>query len=187
MSGRVRVLAAALEDELIGTLHLGIIDSTVGDLSLPLATIIGEYSEKFPDVHLHLAVMSPHELQLGLLDTRLDLAIGSFPLRMNGLSYQPLYLEQHRLYCSDRHALFAEQSVSSEIITQQRMVSRGYWSQTELIRHGLKRSAATVESMEAQLILLLSGAYIGFLPEHYAKPWSDQGRIRPLLPDTFNI
>jgi hypothetical protein len=53
MSGRVRVLAAALEDELIGTLHLGIIDSTVGDLSLPSATIIGEYSVKFPDVHLH--------------------------------------------------------------------------------------------------------------------------------------
>lgn len=25
--------------------------------------------------------------------------------------------------------------------------------------------------MEAQLILVLSGAYIGYLPEHYAEPW----------------
>lgn len=34
--------------------------------------------------------------------------------------------------------------------------------QAELARHGFKHSAATVDSMEAQLILVLSGAYIGY-------------------------
>jgi DNA-binding transcriptional LysR family regulator len=177
--------AAALKGELIGTLNLGIIDSTVGDLSLPLAGIIGEYSEKYPDVHLSLAVMGPHELQLGLLDRRLDLAIGSFSLRMNGLIHQPLYREQHWLYCSDRHPLFAQQVVSAETITRQRMVGRGYWSQSELVRHGFQHSEATVESMEAQLILILSGAYIGYLPQHYVQELTEQGRLRTLLPASF--
>ncbi len=75
--------------------------------------------------------------------------------------------------------------IPEQVITQQRMVGRGYWSQAELARHGFKHSAATVESMEAQLILVLSGAYIGYLPEHYAQPWADKGDLRVLLPATF--
>ena len=136
-------------------------------------------------MHLHLSVMSPYELQLGVQDNRLDLAIGAFSTRMSGLVYMPLYREQHWLYCSNRHPLFNERRIPEQVITQQRMVGRGYWSQAELARHGFKHSAATVESMEAQLILVLSGAYIGYLPEHYAQAWADKGDLRVLLPATF--
>lgn len=177
--------SAALKGELRGTLNLGVLDSTVSDPALPLAEVIGAYSQEHPAVHLHLSVMSPYELQLAVLDNRLDLAIGAFSTRMNGLVYLPLYREQHWLYCSERHSLFGERRIPEEVIAQQRMVGRGYWSQAELARHGFKHSAATVESMEAQLILVLSGAYIGYLPEHYAQPWVDQGRLRVLLPATF--
>ena len=177
--------SAALKGELRGTLNLGVLDSTVSDPALPLAEVIGAYSQEHPGVHLHLSVASPYELQLAVLDNRLDLAIGAFSTRMNGLLYQPLYREQHWLYCSERHPLFTERRIPQEVIAQQRMVGRGYWSQAELARHGFKHSAATVESMEAQLILVLSGAYIGYLPEHYAQPWVDQGRLRVLLPATF--
>jgi DNA-binding transcriptional LysR family regulator len=177
--------AAALKGELRGTLNLGVIDSTVGDCRLPFAEAIGAYSQEHPAVHLHLAVQSPYELQLGVQENRLDLAIGAFSTRMSGLVYQPLYREQHWLYCSSRHPLFLERRIPEQVITQQRMVGRGYWSQAELARHGFKHSAATVESMEAQLILVLSGAYIGYLPEHYAQPWADKGDLRVLSPATF--
>ena len=177
--------AAALKGELRGTLNLGVIDSTVGDRQLPFAEAIGAYTREHPAVHIHLAVQSPYELQLGVQDNRLDLAIGAFSTRMSGLVYQPLYREQHWLYCSNRHPLFAERRIPEQVITQQRMVGRGYWSQAELARHGFKHSAATVDSMEAQLILVLSGAYIGYLPEHYAQPWADKGDLRVLSPATF--
>ncbi|SDI81284.1 DNA-binding transcriptional regulator, LysR family [Pseudomonas flavescens] len=177
--------SAALKGELRGTLNLGVLDSTVSDSALPLAEVIGAYSQEYPGVHLHLAVLSPAELQMGVLENRLDLAIGAFSVRTNGLVYQPLYREQHWLYCSDRHPLYAQRRIPAEVITQQRMVGRGYWSQAELARHGFKHSAATVESMEAQLILVLSGAYIGYLPEHHAQQWVDQKRLKVLLPTTF--
>jgi DNA-binding transcriptional LysR family regulator len=177
--------SAALKGELRGTLKIGVLDSTVSDSALPLAEVIGAYSKEHPAVHLHLSVLSPYELQLAVLDNRLDLAIGAYSMRMNGLVYQPLYREQHWLYCSERHSLFGERRIPAVTITQQRMVGRGYWSQAELARHGFKHSAATVESMEAQLILVLSGAYIGYLPEHYAEYWVEQGRLRVLLPATF--
>lgn len=177
--------AATLKGELSGTLRLGVLDSMVSDPALPLPQVIGAFSQQHPAVHLNLAVMSPRELQLGVVENRLDIAIGSFFLRMTGLTYQPLHREQHWLYCSDRHPLFAQRRIPSEVITQQRMVARGYWTQAELARHGFRHSEATVESMEAQLILILSGAYIGYLPEHFAQPWVQQGRLKVLLPATF--
>ncbi|MFG9943580.1 LysR family transcriptional regulator [Pseudomonas aeruginosa] len=148
--------ALALKGELRGTLNLGVLDSTVSDPALPLAEVIGAFSREHPAVHLHLLVQSPYELQLSVLENRQDLAIGAFSSRMNGLVYQPLYREQHWLYCSDRHPLFDGRRIPADLITQQRMVGRGYWSQAELARHGFKHSAGTVESMEAQLILILS-------------------------------
>ncbi|MCO8162978.1 LysR family transcriptional regulator [Pseudomonas sp. 21LCFQ010] len=177
--------SAALKGELRGTLNLGVLDSTVSDPALPLADVIGSYSKEHPAVHLHLSVLSPAQLQLGVQENRLDLAIGAFSVRMNGLMYQALYREQHWLYCSDRHELFDQRRIPAQTITQQRMVGRGYWSQAELARHGFKHSAATVESMEAQLILVLSGAYIGYLPEHYAQTWVEQKRLKVLLPAVF--
>lgn len=177
--------AATLKGELSGTLRLGVIDSMVSDPALPLPQVIGAFSQQHPAVHLNLAVTSPRELQLGVAENRLDIAIGSFFLRMTGLTYQPLHREQHWLYCSDRHPLFGQRRIPAEVITQQRMVGRGYWTQAELARHGFRHSEATVESMEAQLILVLSGAYIGYLPEHYAQSWVQQGRLKVLLPATF--
>jgi DNA-binding transcriptional LysR family regulator len=36
------------------------------------------------------------------------------------------------------------------------------------------------------VILVLSGKFLGYLPQHYAAQWVDQGRIRPLRPDLLN-
>lgn len=177
--------AAGLKGELRGSIKLGVIDSTVSDDTFPFPAVIGAFARDHPALHLHLHVQSPYELQLSVMGNRLDLAIGAFPLRMSGLMYHSLYKEQHWLYCSDRHPLFGEPDLRHETISQQRMVSRAYWSQTELARHGFKRSEATVDSMEGQLILILSGAYVGFLPEHFAQAWVDQGRLRPLAPAAF--
>lgn len=177
--------AAGLRGDVRGSLKLGVIDATLTDSALPLADAIGAFTREHPAVHLHLHVQSPYELQLSVLGNRLDLAIGAFPVRMNGLVYHALHREQHRLYCSSRHPLFRARSVSADAIGQQRMVGRAYWSQTELARQGFKRSDATVDSMEGQLILILSGAYIGFLPEHFAQSWVERGSLRALLPAKF--
>ncbi len=40
-------------------------------------------------------------------------------------------------------------------------------------------------AVEAELILVLSGAFIGYLPEHYAEHWVDRGRLRAILPTSF--
>ncbi|MFH5206660.1 LysR family transcriptional regulator [Antrihabitans spumae] len=175
----------ALQGELRGTLTIGVLDSTVTDSTLPLADVIGEFSREHPGVYLDLKIQAPHELQVGVLDDRIDVAIGAFASPMNGLLSHALHREQHWLYCSDMHPLFDNKRIPPDVITQQRMVTRGYWSEAELARQGFTQRSATVENMEAQLMLVLSGGYIGYLPEHYANYWVDRDRLRPLLPASF--
>lgn len=46
---------------------------------------------------------------------------------------------------------------------------------------------AATPHMEGTLILLLSGAFIGFLPEHYATVEVERGRLRALAPDRMSF
>src|SRR6185369_10833434 len=117
----------------------------------------------------------PPLLEKRLLDGRLDLVIGSFPRHVAGLTYTPLYPERHRFYCGAGHHLFTAPDTPELLpeIRRQRLITRGYWNLSDLARLGLSEAsaAATVDAMEAQAILILSGGYIGFLPTHYAASW----------------
>ena len=179
--------AASLKGGLSGTLRIGVIDSTVTDSALRLSDAIGDFNQRHPAVHLGLFVKNPYDLQEGILNNELDLGIGFFPTRPPGLVFQPLYREQQWLYCSNQHPLFAQRHIAEAQVAELNVVRRSYWSKAELGKHGMKNSVATVDSMEAQLFLILSGGYVGYLPEHYAQPWMDQGRLRVLLPASFGF
>jgi len=35
------------------------------------------------------------------------------------------------------------------------------------------------------MLLILTGAYVGFVPDHFANRWEEQGRIRRIRPETL--
>ena len=121
----------------------------------------------------------------GVLNNELDIAIGTFSLQANSVVSHPLYREQNWLYCGDKHSLFTLKHPTEALISEMRMVTRSYWSSSDLGRKGFKRSVASAESMEAQLMLILSGKYVGYLPEHYALPWVQSQKLRALLPTEY--
>lgn len=127
------------------------------------------------DAHLHIYIGAPAELEERVLDSRLHLAIGHFPLRVPGLSYLPLYDEALGLYCGRRHPLYGSKASNGRLLEEVRgchIVVRGYMQQYDLEQLGVSKAAATVENIEAAAILIISGAYIGFLPVHFAEPSS---------------
>ena len=54
-------------------------------------------------------------------------------------------------------------------------------------RLGIAKADATVENIEAAAILIISGAYIGFLPEHFAEQWVKTGEMRRLGASTLDL
>ncbi|WP_233858588.1 LysR family transcriptional regulator [Paraburkholderia sp. HD33-4] len=179
--------AAGLRGELRGSLKIGVLDGLVTDRVHAIDAVVSTFAREHSSVELHIRLQTPYELQLSVLSNRIDIAVGAFQIRMNGLIYQPLYREQHWLYCGDSHPLFNVRRVTEQDLAGYRMVGRAYWNQAEHVRHGLRDTGATVDSMEGQLVLILSGAYIGFLPEHFAQRWVEEGRLRALSPAAFGF
>lgn len=177
--------AESLKGDVGGTFRIAVLDATVMDESLSMPEIIRQFNDKFPSVHLNLQIRSPYEQIQGVFNNQLDMAIGNFPSSTNNVIEEKLYREQHWLYCSHLSHLFDQSYIQREQITNCGLVTRSYWSNSELRKKGFGHSTATVESMEAQLTLILSGKFVGYLPEHYAHRLVKQGKLRPLLPSEF--
>jgi len=72
-------------------------------------------------------------------------------------------------------------------VRQSRIVVRGYMQQYDLEQLGITKADATVENIEAAAILIISGAYIGFLPVHFAEQWVKTGEMRRLGANTLDL
>ena len=119
-------------------------------------------------MHINLQVRSPNALLQGVLNNELDLAVGTFSLQANSVVSHPLYREQNWLYCGNKHSLFTVKHPTEALISEMRMVTRSYWSSSDLGRKGFKQSVASAESME-----------------HYALPWVQSQKLRALLPTEY--
>jgi DNA-binding transcriptional LysR family regulator len=175
----------ALKKHVSGKLYLGIIDNTVTDSASPLPRALQAFVSRGHDVHLDVYVGTPAELEERVLDGRLHIAVGHFPLHVPGLTYTDLYCEPDGLYCGKGHALAGRlpgDAALDEAIASSRVVARGYLQQHDLRMLNVSKAAATVDNIEAQAILILSGAYIGFLPIHYAARWVARGEMHQICP-----
>lgn len=68
----------------------------------------------------------------------------------------------------------------------QKLAALGYHSPNMKLAHlyGLER-AATASDQESVALLVLTGAFAGFLSYHYAQPLIAAGRIRTVAPEVF--
>ncbi|CAE6907128.1 LysR family transcriptional regulator [Pseudomonas marincola] len=182
--------ADVLKQDISGQLNLGIIDSTISDPDSPIPRTTQRFVSRGHDVHLNVYVGSPAELEERVLDGRLHLAVGHFPIHVPGLHYSSLYQEALGVYCGRRHPLFASKAQGADQlkeISESRIVARGYMQQHDLEQLGVSKAAATVDNIEATAILIISGAYIGLLPTHFAAQWVKNGEMRQLIPNQLQL
>lgn len=179
-----RARVGGLGGRLTGELQIGMVDNMVTNRDCRLAEAIGRFRRRDNDVHLVLHVLGPRELERGVLDGRLQLAIGGFHHHVPGLAHEELFTEEQTLYCGLGHRLFgrpeAEMTVA-ELATAA-FADRGYMEGLKLKRPPEFRASATANYMEALAFLVLSGQYIAYLPTHYAMRWVERGLMRSLLP-----
>ena len=174
--------AGAVSDRLRRILRLGTVDALVTnpDLSLPFA--LRRFRREVPSVAIDFSTTGPEDLERQLLAGGRDVIIMPSLTRRADLVYRPLFEEKQSLYCAASHPLgrWPGGAVPAAALSAHAFVARGYLHSHDLRRIGHRGAEATVETMEAQLILILSGEFIGYLPAHYAAPWLASGALRCL-------
>lgn len=182
--------AVELRGGLSGRLCIGFLDNVICDPDSPLPDAIRRFvRRRHNQVQLSLDVLGPRELERGLLDESIDVAVGIFFSELPSLNYRPLYRESEALVCHRSHALAAMGDVGDQAraIPLARKVIRTFMDEREFPFHRGDDGTyfGTVTNVEAAAMLILSGEYIGFLPAHYAHGWIDRGEMVVLLPDRF--
>ncbi len=180
----LRQQVGAARQEMIADIAIGVVDSIVTDSAPPVVGAIAELRRRAPRIALRVFVSSPDDIEVGLLNGRLTLGVMPLFQQLPGLEYTPLYEEASDLYCAADHPLFAraDRTITADELARQAYVARGYVESPAKIRvsQGLTPSA-TAWHVEGVALLILSGGYIGFLPEHYAAEWCRAGRMRKLM------
>lgn len=181
--------AAELKRGLSGKLRIGFLDNIISDDSNPLRRALSQFVQH-PDntVQITLESLPPVELEKGLLDQSLDLAIGIFDDKVSGLNYTPLYAESDILACHKDHplALVKDPRVLARALPSSRRVVRAFLGYREFPFETDAEVTASVTSLEASTLMILTGQYIGFLPAHYSRPWLDKGELVALMPGHFH-
>lgn len=174
-----RANVGQMHGELTGTLRLGLFDKTVTNPAAHIDRAIRAFRAQAPQVQLELSVGALNVLEPGVIDGSLDLAVVPDHRRSKSLRYLGLFQEQMHLYCGREHPLFARVRVTLDDVRAADCAGLAFHSPNLEVtrRFGLRRSAM-VNDQEAVALLVRSGGYVGFLPEHYAASFVAQGLMR---------
>jgi len=174
----------SLKKRISGTIRLGVVNNTVTDSHLPIHRMIASLHRKAPDVLVCVEISSPESLISGLGNGTLDLAILPETTRYPGIRWEPFRKEAHALYCGSEHPLFKKKiaEINVKTVEQHAFVVRPYAMMLELKHLPKALARLTVSSMEAQAMLVLSGLYLSYLPEHFGNAWVKRREMRSLSP-----
>ncbi|MBO0906035.1 LysR family transcriptional regulator [Jiella sonneratiae] len=174
---------------LTGRLRVGIVDGVVTSPELGLQTALGRYHAYAPDVFVDLWLAPPHELERALADGRRDVVVGPMSQKISGITYKPVYREPHGLYCGQGHRLFArsDAEITAADIEAASFSVRGYLHFDDIYRAHHPKPDGTVMQMEGQAMMILSGAYVGFLPRHIGDSYVARGEMRVLKASRYSF
>ena len=171
-----------------GQLHIAVFDKTASNPEAHIGAAIALFSNLAPEVSLHLHVASLNAIERGVIDGQFQVGVIPGHRSSQTLAYEALFNETMLLYCGAQHALFKADhaDLGWDDLHVHHFAGLGYHSPNMEISQkvGLPRKA-TGYDQESIATLILSGNYLGFLPDHYAEGFVQNGRMRAVTPALF--
>jgi len=172
-----------LSDSVVGNLRLGLLDHTLTESAFPITDITRRFLELAPDARIEIVHDVQTNLKRAIIEDRLDLSIGVFDTRSKLITSSKMHTETQSVYCGRHHPFFGMKrgAISRRKLEHVNWVSRGY-SLGPHVRFPIAPmySTATAANIEAVFMLIRAGHHVGYLPEHFAMPFEDNGDLRKI-------
>ena len=171
-----------------GRLDVAVFDKTASNPAAHIGQAIALFAAQAPDVALHLHVASINAIERGLIDGRFQVGIIPAHRHSQSLVYTDLFTENMLLYCAAAHPLFGQDhsALTWEALRAWQFAGLGYHSPNMALSHSARLPRkATGFDQESIATLILSGHYLGFLPDHYAAAFERSGQIQAVQPAQF--
>ena len=174
-----------LNSSLTGQLRIALSDTISLDARSHFPELIRHFTCDAPEVTIHTNVASMADIERMVLNDEADIGFIPYHRKLDGLDYIHLYRDTCYLYCNQTHPL------TTMDVSEQSIQAKTY----PTIHAGLKPHEGISEQFsdmnlasasyfyDTRLALILSGNYVGFLPEVYAKPYVDRAEIVAIVPE----
>ncbi|GBQ93151.1 LysR family transcriptional regulator [Gluconacetobacter liquefaciens NRIC 0522] len=140
------------------------------------------FGRQHPEVFISMTSASAADIEHALLDGRATAALTLLPDAQPGLSASILISETLHLYCGRRHALFDHDGpLTLPMLEEERLIDASD-AATASDWPAIRRLtfSASAETIDSRAMLILTGAYLGVLPEAFAAPMVQDGQLRQL-------
>ena len=171
-----------------GNLEIAVFDKTASNPEARIHQALRLFHQQAPDVNLQLHVSSINAIERGLMDGRFHVGIIPAHRSSASLVYRDLFGEHMLLYCAPGHALYGGDHAGLDWETLRRypFAGLGYHSPNMELSHQVRLTRqATGFDQESIATLILSGCFLGFLPDHYAQSFVLQGQMQVVRPELF--
>ncbi|WP_136661511.1 LysR family transcriptional regulator [Nitratireductor sp. XY-223] len=176
--------------KLVGQLSLAVIDNWITNPEASIVPVLAKFCMAAPDVHIELHSLAPDDIEYSVLDGHITIGIGVFHNHKPGLLYQQISSEFMGLYCGRGHPLFeiSDPQEEERLLQAANLAKRAYLSEEKVapVSIGLK-STANAHQVESVALLVLTGNFVGYLPESYAHPWVVEGRMKKVLDGKYDL
>lgn len=174
-----------IKEKLAGTIRISLFDQCASNPESRLAQAIHRFNQAAPTVQIELSIEPPNVIETLVIGGQLDIGIIAMHRPSTSLNYAPLYGENMFLYCGKGHPLFerSDEKFNTDDLRKFNFAGLSVNSPNQIVGQQLGfRRAAKVQNEHALAILILSGRYLGFLPDHLAQGFVDRGLMKQILP-----
>ena len=171
-----------------GQLHVAMFDKTASNPQCHIARAIALFTRRAPDVALNLHVGTMTAIERGVLDGQYQIGIIPAHRDSDALEYTQLFDETMLLYGGGDHPLLKADAapLDWDSLRAYPFAGLGYHSPNMEISQQVRLTRkATGFDQEAIATLILSGQFLGFLPDHYAESFVRAGQMRAIDPALF--
>lgn len=174
-----------IQGRMEGDLHVALFEKTASNPASRIPEAVARFAALAPGARLHVHVGTISMIERGVMDGQVQLGVLPEHRRSDSLVYDELFDETMHLYAGRGHPWFGvdDRRLGWTDLRRQALAGLGYHSPNMMLahEHQLERWA-TASDQEGVATLVLSGTCVGFLPDHYAQPFVDAGRLRAVAP-----
>lgn len=182
------LLVGSLGSELSGELVILCADQLDVAKQQKLAKVIQIVHDSFPNLHLVLDGDSIYNIEKLLLKDKAHIALFPGYQQTEGLCYEPIYSEPIYLCCSKQHEFFnqVDTLITAEKLAAAPAIHPGIdidaFGREQLKKLNLSAKAYQFDTRKA---MVLSGRYIGYLPQSYIQQELNNGEMRIIQPSSL--
>lgn len=178
-----------IADDHRSVLRLGVVDALLSAPHSPIPAALASCVDAMPGLSLQLVSLRPIDIERRILADELDAGIMAAHTPAAGLGQQRLYAEISSLYVGPGHPWYLAdvQGLTLESLSTIPVVMDPFSVDLPFASFSMATGHSTrSDSMEGSALLVATGRFAAFLPDHFVQSTSRLSLFKRVRPDLFS-